>query len=102
MDDLGWMAFRGRAGAFAWPLESIFRKYAEVSGRALDRRRVEHYQLFTILLMAVCCLVGMEDRQGGMNANIYFSLYPSLEVLLPLAISSMVGLETPHCSSTTR
>ena len=90
------MAFRGRAGGFAWPLESIFRKYAEVSGRALDRRRIEYYQLFTILRMAVCCLVGMEDRQGGMNANIYFSLYPSLEVLLPLAISSMVGLETPR------
>lgn len=26
MDDLGWMAFRGRAGGFAWTLESIFRK----------------------------------------------------------------------------
>ena len=97
LDDIGWMAFRGRGGGMAaWPLEAIFRRYSEVSGRELDRRRIEFYQLFTMLRMAVCCLVAMDNRKGGMNVNVHFLLYPSLEILMPLAIASMSGFGVPE------
>lgn len=93
MDDLAWMNVRGAAAGEAWPLDLVLRTYAERSGRTLDRRRIEYYQAFVVLRMAVACLVGIDTRKGTMNANVYFILLPALEALLPGMLGAMAGVQ---------
>lgn len=95
MDDLAWMNIRGSSFA-GWPIDDLFRLYQQASGRVLDRRRIAYYQLFVLLRMAVSCQVAIDNRKGGMNANVYFTLLPALEMVMPLAIATLEGLDVPE------
>lgn len=95
MDDLAWLSMRGSQVAGLSSLEPLVRRYSERTGLTIDPDRVAYYQVFVLLRMAVACLVGLERRNGAMDASTYFALLPILERQLVTALAGRLGVDLP-------
>lgn len=96
MDDLAWLTIRASTIGGLDDLSFCAARYRERSGRPVSLDRVRYYQLLVLVRMAIACLAGLEQRQGGMDVSTYFALLPLLEHRISISLAALVGTTLPE------
>jgi aminoglycoside phosphotransferase (APT) family kinase protein len=87
LDDLAWIAVRAQLLGGFGDLRDGYRFWAEASGCALDRRRIEYYRALVLLRMAVSCRLALGHAGArSLDTAVYELLLPYLRGLLPEAL----------------
>jgi aminoglycoside phosphotransferase (APT) family kinase protein len=96
LDDLAWVAVRAQLLGGFGDLADGNRVWAEATGCALDRGRIEYYRALVLLRMAVSCRVALGHAGArSMDTTVYELLLPYLRWLLPEALRR-VGCAAPE------